>query len=85
MSEEKLEIVKRGFTAITRLDAEAMLELFDPEIEWQVPAAGGEGDRGYDGVRRFATCTRRSTDQARGSQIRDLATESSRSATARGK
>ena len=35
MSEENVETVKRGFDAITRLDAEEMLEFMDPEIDFR--------------------------------------------------
>ena len=56
MSQENVGIVKRGFTAITRLDAEAMLEFMDPEIEFrprfQLLLGGEEATFwGYGGVR----------------------------------
>lgn len=56
MSEDNVEIVKRGFAAIVRLDAEEMLEFMDPEIEFrprfQLMLGGDEATyRGYGGVR----------------------------------
>src|SRR5678816_2531981 len=35
MSEENVEALKRGFEAVSRLDAEAMLEMADPGIEFR--------------------------------------------------
>jgi ketosteroid isomerase-like protein len=56
MSQENVEIVKRGFTAIVRLDGEAMLEFMDPAIEFrprfQLMLGGQEATYvGYAGVR----------------------------------
>jgi ketosteroid isomerase-like protein len=56
MSQENVEMVKRGFTAIVRLDAQAMLEFMDPAIEFrprfQLMLGGEEATYlGYDGVR----------------------------------
>ena len=56
MSQENVEIVKRGFKAIVRLDGEAMLEFMDPAIEFrprfQLMLGGEEATyRGYEGVR----------------------------------
>jgi len=56
MSEENVETVKRGFDAITRLDAEEMLEFMDPEIDFRPRfqlMLGGEAAEyhGYAGIR----------------------------------
>jgi len=56
MSQENVEIVKRGFMAIVKLDGEAMLEFMDPVIEFrprfQLMLGGEEATYwGYDGVR----------------------------------
>ena len=55
MSKENVEIVQRGFVAITRLDGQAMLEFMDPEIEFRPRfqvMLGGEAAvyHGHDGV-----------------------------------
>ena len=56
MSQENVEVVRRGFTAITLLDADAMLEFMDPTIEFrprfQLMLGGEEAVyRGHSGVR----------------------------------
>jgi ketosteroid isomerase-like protein len=56
MSQENVEVVRRGFTAITLLDADAMLEFMDPTIEFrprfQLMLGGEEAVyRGHAGVR----------------------------------
>jgi ketosteroid isomerase-like protein len=35
MSQEDIESLKRGFEAVSRLDAEAMMEMMDPEVEFR--------------------------------------------------
>ena len=35
MSEENVEIVRRVYDAVARRDTEAVLDLYDPEIEWR--------------------------------------------------
>ena len=56
MSEENVEALKRGFEAVSRLDAEAMIEMLDPAIvfspRFQI-MLGGEARvfRGHEGVR----------------------------------
>jgi ketosteroid isomerase-like protein len=56
MSEENVDVVKRGMECFERRDVEATIELLDPEVEWH-PAftalLGGETTvfRGHDGVR----------------------------------
>jgi uncharacterized protein len=55
MSEENVEIVRRGFTAFTRGDYALFLELLDPEVEWIPLMATLESRvyRGHDGVRQW--------------------------------
>jgi hypothetical protein len=56
MSEENVEVFKRGAEAYNRRDVEALLKDLDPEVEWHsallIPF-GGEAtvSRGHDGVR----------------------------------
>jgi uncharacterized protein len=58
MSQENVEVVKRGLEAYNRRDVEALLEELDPEVEWH-PALevlmGGEATvyRGHEGVREL--------------------------------
>jgi len=56
MSEENIEIVRKSFDAIGRGDLDALLELYDSEIEFQ-PLTGTRvetgGYRGHEGVRRY--------------------------------
>jgi ketosteroid isomerase-like protein len=56
MSQENVEALKRGFEAVSRLDAEGMLELMAPEVEFRPRfqvMLGGEAMVywGHDGVR----------------------------------
>ena len=56
MSQENVEVVKRGLEAYNRRDVEALLEELDPEVEWHPALAvllGGEQTvfRGHQGVR----------------------------------
>jgi ketosteroid isomerase-like protein len=55
MSQENVEIVRRGFTAFTRGDFALFLELLDPDVEWIPFGATLEGRayRGHDGVREW--------------------------------
>jgi ketosteroid isomerase-like protein len=58
MSQENVEVVKRGLDAYNRRDIEALLEELDPEVEWH-PALevllGGTATvyRGHEGVREL--------------------------------
>lgn len=58
MSERAVEVVRRSFEAIGRGDVDALLELYDPEIEFQ-PLTGTQvesgGYRGHAGVRKYFT------------------------------
>jgi hypothetical protein len=58
MSRENVEAFKRAAKAGNRRDFEAMLEEFDPEVEWHPGLAallGGETTvyRGHEGVREL--------------------------------
>ena len=58
MSQEDVEAFERGVDAINRGDIEALLEVLDPEVEWQDVFAlmlGGETRiyRGHEGVRKL--------------------------------
>jgi uncharacterized protein len=59
MSEENVEIVRRVYDAAARRDTRTVLDLYDPEVEWDVsrsPMARlvGEGRyQGHEGLRRF--------------------------------
>jgi ketosteroid isomerase-like protein len=58
MSEENVEVFKRGLEAYNRRDLDAMLEMVDPEVEFHAVlqvALGGEAVvyRGYDGAREM--------------------------------
>jgi ketosteroid isomerase-like protein len=64
MSEESVEIVRRVFAASARRDTDAVLALYDPEVEWDVsrdplsrdPRAGLNVQgvfRGHEGLRQF--------------------------------
>ena len=58
MSEENVEIFKRGWDAGDRRDLEALLALLDAEVEWHaaLPMLGGDAVyRGHDGIRAFFT------------------------------
>jgi ketosteroid isomerase-like protein len=51
MSQENVEIVRRGVEAYATADVETMLEVADPEIEWK-QAEEPSPVRGYEGVAR---------------------------------
>ena len=58
MSQENVEAFKRGVDADNRRDLEAMLEDFDPEVEWHsalLMSLGGEATvyRGHEGIRKL--------------------------------
>ena len=58
MSQENIEIVRRGYEAYARGDLEELLEIMDPEVEWTpaiAPLLGAEPVRGTGGLRRFLT------------------------------
>ena len=58
MSEENVEIVRSGYEPFARGDIEGVLEIMDPEVDWD-PALGpllGVGPvRGKEALRRFLT------------------------------
>jgi uncharacterized protein len=58
MSQENIEIVRRGFEAGNRRDVEALIEVLDPEVEWHsalLKALEGKAAmyRGHEGIREF--------------------------------
>jgi ketosteroid isomerase-like protein len=54
MSQENVEAVKESMAAYNRRDFDAAAELFDPEIEWVLPAAlGADSCRGPEEVKRL--------------------------------
>jgi ketosteroid isomerase-like protein len=58
VSEENVEIVRRGYEAYARGDLEELMEITDPGVEWTpaiAPLLGIEPVRGIDGLRRFLT------------------------------
>jgi ketosteroid isomerase-like protein len=58
MSQQNVEIFRRGMEAFLRHDIEPLLEASDPEIEWYPFSAQVEGDvayHGHEGVRRWWT------------------------------
>ena len=56
LSEKNVEIVRKSFDAIGRGDVDALLDLYDPDIEFE-PLTGTRvetgGYRGHQGVRRY--------------------------------
>jgi ketosteroid isomerase-like protein len=60
MSSQNVEIVRRLFEAVRRRDAETVLSLYHPDVEWDGSRSRwGEvmpetNFRGHDGLRRFA-------------------------------
>src|SRR5215216_5254000 len=55
MSQEIVENIERGYEAVSRLDAEALVALCEPNVEFHSRVAEAEGVtyRGHDGVRDF--------------------------------
>ena len=46
MSEENVNIMRQGYDAFNRGDIDAVMDLLDPEIEWQEPDVGISPVRG---------------------------------------
>jgi uncharacterized protein len=56
MSQENVEILRRGFEAFAQGDVEVVLDLVDPDIEWSAalaPILGVTAVRGKAALRRF--------------------------------
>jgi ketosteroid isomerase-like protein len=55
MSQENVEVVRQGFEAFNRRDADALAALCDPEVEFVSLIAESEGQvyRGHEGVKAF--------------------------------
>ncbi len=53
MSQENLEIIRRGFDGFNRGDVEAVVEMCDPEVDWFPPAELPSAPcyHGHEGVR----------------------------------
>ncbi len=60
MSQENVEIVRRGHEALATGGEETLFEFFDPEIDLRPieESPGVESYRGHDGVRRYFEVTR---------------------------
>ena len=62
MSQENVEIVRRVFAAVARGDTEAVLSLYDPDVEWDgsrhawatVMGDTQAGWRGHEGLRKWS-------------------------------
>jgi ketosteroid isomerase-like protein len=57
MSQENVEGIERAYEAVSRLDAEALVALCDPAVEFRSRIAAAEDVtyRGHDGVRDYMT------------------------------
>jgi ketosteroid isomerase-like protein len=58
MSQENVEFLRQGFAEFARGDVDALLERFDPDIDWHAalaPMLGVESIRGREAMRRFLT------------------------------
>ena len=53
MSQQNVDTARKVLEAISRRDLEALLELMDPEIEWQSFFALGTEYHGHDGMRQY--------------------------------
>jgi ketosteroid isomerase-like protein len=56
MSEDNIEVVKRGFEALNTDGVDAMIELLDPDFEATVPpelSVEPDTYRGHEGMRRY--------------------------------
>lgn len=53
MSDENLEeVMRRGIDAINRMDAEAIVQMTDPEVDWNTELVGTPVYRGHEGIRQ---------------------------------
>jgi ketosteroid isomerase-like protein len=55
MSQENVEIVRRGYEAFNRSDIEGVIEIADPQVHWDMSerAFNPAVYEGHDGIRRF--------------------------------
>ena len=56
MAQGNVELLRRGFDAMTRADLPVLLELIDPEFEVEIPPeVSAEPDvyRGHEGIQRY--------------------------------
>jgi ketosteroid isomerase-like protein len=67
MRDEDLEALRRGYEALNRGAVESVLELLDPEIEWQPGQEDPQSGvfTGRDGFERFLRSWRESFDEFR--------------------
>jgi len=77
MSEQDVELVRRGLEAFSHGDVEEMLSYADPELEFHSAIVGGaEGNvyRGHEGFRRWYADSFESFEELRNewSEFRDL-------------
>jgi ketosteroid isomerase-like protein/catechol 2,3-dioxygenase-like lactoylglutathione lyase family enzyme len=69
MSRENVEVVRRVFEASARGDSDAVLALYDPEVQWDASRTQGslgefaQVERGHEGLRRFFRRWREAWDQ----------------------
>src|SRR6266571_7095765 len=54
MSRENVDYVRRALEAFNQRDIEGLVEMLDPDVDWQLPAEvpGASTYHGHDGVRR---------------------------------
>jgi ketosteroid isomerase-like protein len=58
MSQENVEFLRQGFAEFARGDLDAVLDRFDPDIDWHpalAPLLGVETIRGREAMRKFLT------------------------------
>jgi hypothetical protein len=58
MSQENVDLIRRGYEAFARGDIEAVVELVDPDVDWRpaiAPILGVDTIRGKEGMRKFFT------------------------------
>ena len=53
MSEQNVELHRRGIEAFNRRDIEGVVALCDPSVEWHSTFGGGAIYRGHDGLRAW--------------------------------
>ena len=66
MSQENVEIVRRGYDAFNRGDVDRILDLCDPDVEWEdIPSLDIPGAVGTDAVRAYFETVMAAWEQAR--------------------
>src|SRR5204862_3050501 len=64
MEPDNVELVRRLWEAFERGGIDAVLEIADPDVEWQPYGAGGVVYRGHDGLREYMAWRRERREQA---------------------